>query len=89
LSKYRSYTPCPVCSGARLKLKACCGASAARKTPTRCCRPAKRFMPTGVKWSREQLEALPGLCLHDLMLMPIDRLRRFFDRIGTHGKQPE
>jgi excinuclease ABC subunit A len=24
-------------------------------------------------------EALPGLCLHDLMLMLIDRLRRFFD----------
>ena len=23
---------------------------------------------------REQLEALPGLCLHDLMLLPIDRL---------------
>ena len=24
---------------------------------------------------------LPGLCLHDLMLLPIDRLRRFFDRM--------
>ena len=32
-------------------------------------------MPVGVKWSREQLEALPGLCLHDLMLLPIERLR--------------
>ena len=38
--------------------------------------PAKRFMPVGVDWTREQLEALPGLCLHDLMLMPIDRLRQ-------------
>jgi len=27
----------------------------------------------GVKWSRAQLEALPGLCLHDLMLMPLDQ----------------
>ena len=42
-------------------------------------------MPVGVKWSRAQLEALPGLCLHDLMLLPIDRLRRFFDRIESHG----
>ncbi len=33
----------------------------------------------GVAWSRAQLEALPGLSLHDLMLMPIERLRRFFD----------
>jgi excinuclease ABC subunit A len=32
-----------------------------------------------VAWTRAQLEALPGLCLHDLMLLPIDRLRRFFE----------
>ena len=38
-------------------------------------------MPAGVKWTREQLQALPGLCLHDLMLLPIERLRRFFDRL--------
>ena len=42
--------------------------------------PAKRFMPAGTDWTREQLEALPGLCLHDLMLMPIDRVRRFYGR---------
>jgi hypothetical protein len=38
--------------------------------PMRCCRP-QRFMPQGVGWTRAQLEALPGLCLHDLMLLPI------------------
>ena len=47
----------------------------ARKTPTRCWRRRKRFMPVGVQWSREQLEALPGLTVHDLMLLPIDRIR--------------
>jgi excinuclease ABC subunit A len=36
-------------------------------------------MPEGVAWTRAQLEALPGLCLHDLMLLPLDRLRRFFE----------
>ena len=36
--------------------------------------PAQRHMPHGVAWSREQLEALPGLCLHDLMRLPIERL---------------
>jgi len=41
--------------------------------------PAARQMLVGVPWTREQLEALPGLSLHDLMQLPIDRLRRFFD----------
>ena len=44
--------------------------------------PGKRFMPVGAAWSRAQLEALPGLSLHDLMLMPIERLRRFFDGLS-------
>ncbi|MCX8521434.1 MAG: excinuclease ABC subunit A, partial [Rhodoferax sp.] len=44
---------------------------------------AQRFLPQGVGWSRAQLEALPGLCLHDLMLLPLVRLRRFFD--GLQG----
>ncbi|HEX7437715.1 MAG TPA: excinuclease ABC subunit A, partial [Caldimonas sp.] len=44
--------------------------------------PAKRFMPVGAKWSREQLEVLPGLTVHDLMMVPIDRIRAFFDRLS-------
>ena len=42
-------------------------------------------MPVGTGWSREQLEALPGLTVHDLMLLPIDRLRAFFDRVFAAG----
>src|SRR5580765_2637982 len=53
LSKYRSYTPCPACGGARV-----------------------------------QLEALSGLTVHDLMLLPIDRLRAFFDRLGKPSAEP-
>ncbi len=47
----------------------------------RCCPLHSAFMPTGVAWSRAQLEALPGLCLHDLMRLPITRLRSFFDSL--------
>ncbi|HEX6362215.1 MAG TPA: excinuclease ABC subunit UvrA, partial [Albitalea sp.] len=36
-------------------------------------------MPVGVDWTRAQLEAMPGLTVHDLMLRPIERIRRFFD----------
>ena len=81
LSKYRSYTPCPTCAGARLKTESLLWRIGRKEDADAVLEPGKRFMPEGVQWSREQLEALPGLCLHDLMLLPIDRLRRFFDRM--------
>lgn len=83
LSKYRSYTPCPVCSGARLKLESLLWRIGRKQDADAVLDPAKRFMPVGVKWSRAQLEAMPGLCLHDLMLLPIERLRRFFDGLDA------
>jgi excinuclease ABC subunit A len=82
LSKYRSYTPCPVCGGARLKLEALLWRLGTQGDADAVLAPARRFMPVGAQWSREQLESLPGLTLHDLMLMPIDRIRRFFDGLS-------
>ena len=79
LSKYRSYTPCPVCGGARLKTEALLWRLGSKANADAALPPAERFMPSGVAWSREQLEAHDGLALHDLMRLPIDRLRRFFD----------
>ena len=92
LSKYRSYTPCPVCAGARLKPESLLWRIGTQAQADAVLPPSKRFMPLGVKWSREQLEALPGLCLHDLMLLPLSSLRRFFaslaetaSGVGTPG----
>ncbi len=82
LSKYRSYTPCHVCGGARLKTEALLWRMGTKDDADAVMPPARRFMPQGVDWTREQLEALPGLTVHDLMLMPIDRIRRFFDGIS-------
>ncbi|MDO9198650.1 MAG: excinuclease ABC subunit A, partial [Rhodoferax sp.] len=79
LSKYRSYTPCGACGGARLKTESLLWRIGSKADADSVLQPGKRFMPQGVKWTRAQLEGLPGLCLHDLMLMPIDRLRRFFE----------
>ena len=79
LSKYRSYTPCQVCGGARLNTESLLWRVGTREQADAVLSPAARFMPQGVGWTREQLEALPGLSLHDLMLMPIERLRNFFD----------
>ncbi|KAF1048341.1 excinuclease ABC subunit UvrA [Xylophilus sp.] len=83
LSKYRSYTPCPTCGGARLKLESLLWRIGSKEDADAVLAPGKRFLPVGVQWSRDQLGALPGLCLHDLMLLPIERLRRFFDRVAV------
>ena len=85
LSKYRSYTPCDTCGGARLKTEALLWRVGSRDDADEALAPARRFLPPGVGWTRAQLEALPGLCLHDLMLLPIDRLRRFFDRLALRS----
>ncbi len=82
LSKYRSYTECPTCRGARLKTENLLWRIGTREDADAVMPPSQRFMPQGVVWTRTQLEALPGLCLHDLMQLPIDRLRMFFDRMG-------
>jgi excinuclease ABC subunit A len=81
LSKYRSYTTCPVCNGARLKTDALIWRVGSKGQADLAMPPAKRLMPIGVQWTRSQLEALPGLCLHDLMQLSIDKLRLFFDTL--------
>ncbi len=88
LSKYRSYTPCPTCGGARLKTESLLWRIGSKAAADAVVEPARRFMPQGVAWSRAQLEALPGLTLHDLMLLPIDRLRRFFAQMGEEDIAP-
>ena len=82
LSKYRSYTECPSCAGARLKPESLLWRVGSQAAADAVLAPEQRFMPQGVGWTRAQLQALPGLCLHDLMLLPIDALRRFFDSMA-------
>ncbi len=54
LSKYRSYTPCPDCGGARLK-------------------------PEALLWRLGSASgAGPGPGIHDLMLLPVERVRDYF-----------
>ncbi|HET6828042.1 MAG TPA: excinuclease ABC subunit A, partial [Ramlibacter sp.] len=86
LSKYRSYTPCETCGGARLKTDSLLWRIGSKEDADAVLPPSRRFMPVGMGFGRAQLEALPGLCLHDLMLMPIDRLRRFFERVEPRAE---
>ncbi|MES2229391.1 MAG: excinuclease ABC subunit A [Pseudomonadota bacterium] len=82
LSKYRSYTPCEVCGGARLKTEAMLWRLGTKEDADAVLPAPQRFLPRGTHWTRAQLEALPGLTVHDLMLIPIERLHRFFDRLS-------
>ncbi|MDO5101511.1 MAG: excinuclease ABC subunit A [Lautropia sp.] len=94
LSKYRSYTTCPACHGARLKPEAMLWRVGSRQDAQRAFgeigeRTAsmaehgryRRFMPIGTRWTQTQLDDMPGLSLHDIMLLPIDRLTRLMDDI--------
>ena len=68
LSKYRAYTPCEACGGARLKTEALSWrlGSEAAKSP---------FLPVGAGFDEVKLAHLPGLTVHDLMLLPLDTVR--------------
>jgi excinuclease ABC subunit A len=81
LSKYRSYTECPDCRGARLKTEALLWRVGSAALADAALPREQRFLPSGVAWRRDQLEALPGLHLHDLMQLPMHRLRRFMDEL--------
>ncbi|NGR09161.1 excinuclease ABC subunit UvrA [bacterium SGD-2] len=85
LSKYRSYTPCPACGGARLKPDATLWRLGGHLPPD-LEGGHPRFMPVHAQWSRTLLGQLPGLGVHDLMRLPIERVRAFFD-VLTFGAQ--
>jgi excinuclease ABC subunit A len=81
LSRYRAYTPCEACGGARLKTQALLWRVGDRALADETLGATPRFRPRGVAWSEETLRSLPGLCIHDLMLMPVERARDFFRRL--------
>ena len=82
LSKYRAYTPCEACGGARLKLHALLPRLGSHELACEALGERSRFRPRGVAWTPERLAALPGLSIHDLMLLPLERTRRFLDGLS-------
>jgi excinuclease ABC subunit A len=86
LSRYRAYTPCQSCNGARLKPEALLWRLGSRADADAVLDPALRFRPRGVDCSDENLRALPGLTIHDLMLLPVERTRALF--AGAHLPAP-
>jgi excinuclease ABC subunit A len=81
LSRYRAYTPCEDCSGARLKNEALLWRLGSRELADSVLGPEGRFRPNEVQWDAGALQSLPGLTLHDVMLLPIERAHRFFGEL--------
>ena len=86
LSKYRAYTPCTACEGARLKPDALLWRLGTRADADAVLPPERRFRPQGVTYSDAALRAQPGLTVHDLMLLSIERTRTLID--GLHLPAP-
>ncbi len=78
LSRYRSYDECPACAGARLKPDALLWRLGDKANADDALAPAERFKPVGVKLANPRWQQLPGLTLHDVMRLPLERCARFF-----------
>ena len=87
LSKYRAYTVCETCSGARLKSEALAWRLGTHEDAERALGGQPRFRPPASKYSDAVLHALPGLTVHDLMLLPIDRARDFVEHLHLSVEQ--
>ncbi|MCP1674035.1 excinuclease ABC subunit A [Natronocella acetinitrilica] len=86
LSKYRSYDLCGTCHGARLKPEALAWRVGSHEDSDAVLDRAARFRPHGASMPTEAFHGLPGLCIHDVLQLPLSRGRRFFDALHLpHG----
>jgi excinuclease ABC subunit A len=78
LSRYRAYTECAACGGARLKSESSLWRLGTRAEAERALPAARRFRPAGAELDEARFAGLPGLTIHDVMLLPIERCHAFF-----------
>lgn len=81
LSKYRSYTPCTTCDGARLKPEALWWRLGSRAQANAVLGQQPRFHPQDMALSEAKLQKLPGLLIHDVMQLPLRDCEQFFNTL--------
>ncbi|UCE89406.1 MAG: excinuclease ABC subunit UvrA [Pseudomonadota bacterium] len=86
LSRYRAYDKCTECNGARLRDDAMLWRLGTQADADAVLAPQQRFRPRAGRLSAKRHGALPGLTIHDIMLLPIERCARFFE--GVHLPSP-
>lgn len=83
LSKYRSYTPCTQCGGARLKPEALNWRLGSAENTAVALNGKQPFKPKHI--TRHDTSAQTGLTLHDVMLLPIQRTQVLFQQLNFTG----
>jgi excinuclease ABC subunit A len=78
LSRYRAYTPCDACDGARLKTEGLLWRIGSHELARSALGGAPAFRPRGAGWDATTQTALPGLSIHDVVLLPVERAWDFF-----------
>lgn len=86
LSRYRAYTDCPACLGARLKTDSLLWRAGTREQADAALGSARRrFRPNGATLPEALLQSLPGLSIHDVMRLPVERTRDFMAQLAPAG----
>ena len=89
LSRYRSYDVCGDCGGSRLQTDALLWRLGTLADAASVLDPGERFGHPALEMDPVAHAALPGLCIHDVMQLPVTSVRRFFDRVGLPGAMDE
>ncbi|MEE9254956.1 MAG: hypothetical protein V3U43_08480, partial [Pseudomonadales bacterium] len=85
LSRYRTYRECPDCKGARLKDESLLWRLGSRSNAADALESKDPLRPSGMKLSPAQVKELPGLTIHDVMLLPLAKVASFFDTLELPG----
>ncbi|SDW76473.1 excinuclease ABC subunit UvrA [Thiocapsa roseopersicina] len=81
LSRYRAYDVCTACDGARLTDEALDWRVGDKTLADRALPPERRFRHRRIGMDEATWQALPGLCIHDLMRLPLSACRDFCDAL--------
>ena len=81
LSRYRCYDVCPQCRGARLKTQALFWRLGSKANADGVLSATRRFRPAGLTLADSLWQRLPGLTIHDVMQLPIERSAVFFETL--------
>ena len=89
LSRYRSYDRCKSCGGSRLQPDALLWRLGTVEDASGTLEVSERFSYPGLEMAPDAFAELPGLCIHDVMQLPVGAARRFFERVRLPGAMDE
>ncbi|UTF60662.1 excinuclease ABC subunit UvrA [Gilvimarinus sp. DA14] len=83
LSKYRAYTPCKACGGARLKPESLWWRIGSFAEAQKALAGRTRFKPVGATLADKTFHKLPGLNIADTMQLPLANALAFFNQLAA------